>query len=301
MVHLDHVVAVLEESCLGRVERSRRGRLEGDVIHPRGQAQPGADRGIEVGKGLVVEIPYREQLAVAGVVEQMTGPAGLLEGGCGLGLHEREAHRLGVEAVGRVEVAGGDGDVVKRHGRHGTAGRTVRDVDRDETELGEADLHPDPFVQFGRWYDHAIAHGALQPDAMIVATSSLSGRPSVRMVLERLVLLRGAGPIGFGFFTNFESRKGVELSANPHAAIAFHWPAVLRQVRATGPVERIDDREADTYWASRPRASQLSAWASAQSAPIKQLAPSSKPACATSRRASAMASCRGRPSGAGSA
>jgi pyridoxamine 5'-phosphate oxidase len=141
-------------------------------------------------------------------------------------------------------------------------------VDRDETELGEADLHPDPFVQFGRWYEHAIAHGALQPDAMIVATSSLSGRPSVRMVLERLVLLRGAGPIGFGFFTSFESRKGVELSANPHAAIAFHWPEVLRQVRATGPVKRIDDREADTYWASRPRASQLSAWASAQSAPI---------------------------------
>jgi pyridoxamine 5'-phosphate oxidase len=79
------------------------------------------------------------------------------------------------------------------------------------------------------------------------------------------VLLRGVDERGFCFFTNFESRKGRELDANPQAAIAFHWPEVLRQVRATGGVERVSDAEADAYWYSRPRPSRVSAWASAQS------------------------------------
>jgi pyridoxamine 5'-phosphate oxidase len=126
--------------------------------------------------------------------------------------------------------------------------------------LRESDVDPDPFVQFARWYDDAVEHGQLQPDAMIVATSTPDGRPSVRMVL-----LRGVDERGFCFFTNFESRKGHELDANPQAAIAFHWPEVLRQVRATGTVERVSDREADAYWYSRPRPSRVSAWASAQS------------------------------------
>jgi pyridoxamine 5'-phosphate oxidase len=130
----------------------------------------------------------------------------------------------------------------------------------DARPLHESDVDPDPFVQFERWYDDAVEHGQLQPDAMIVATSTPDGLPSVRMVL-----LRGVDERGFCFFTNFESRKGRELDANPRAAIAFHWPEVLRQVRATGAVERVGDDEADAYWYARPRPSRVSAWASAQS------------------------------------
>ena len=129
--------------------------------------------------------------------------------------------------------------------------------------LHARDLDPDPFVQFQRWFDDAEAHGQLQPDAMVVATSTADGRPSARMVL-----LRGVDARGFCFYTNFDSRKGEELAANPHAAIALHWPEVLRQVRATGRVERVSDAESDAYWYARPPASRVSAWASAQSQPI---------------------------------
>jgi pyridoxamine 5'-phosphate oxidase len=83
-----------------------------------------------------------------------------------------------------------------------------------------------------------------------------------------MVLLRGVDDRGFWFFTNFESRKGIELAANPHVAIALHWPEVLRQVRATGRAERLTDADSDAYWYARPRASRVSAWASAQSRPI---------------------------------
>ncbi len=124
------------------------------------------------------------------------------------------------------------------------------------------DLDADPFVQFQHWFDDAREHGQLQPDAMVVATSTPDGRPSARMVL-----LRGVDH-GFCFFTNFASRKGEELAANPHAAIVLHWPEVLRQVRATGPVDRVADDESDAYWYSRPRESRISAWASAQSEPV---------------------------------
>jgi pyridoxamine 5'-phosphate oxidase len=129
--------------------------------------------------------------------------------------------------------------------------------------LHARDLDPDPFVQFQRWYDDAEAHGQLQPDAMVVATSTRDGHPSARMVL-----LRGVDDRGFCFYTNFGSRKARELAANPRAAIALHWPEVLRQVRATGRVERVADAESDAYWYARPRASRVSAWASAQSEPI---------------------------------
>ena len=117
--------------------------------------------------------------------------------------------------------------------------------------------------QFRRWYADAEAHGQLQPDAMVVATSTPDGRPSARMVL-----LRGVDQRGFCFYTNFDSRKGRDLAENPRAAIALHWPEVLRQVRATGRVEPVADDEADAYWYARPRASRVSAWASAQSAPV---------------------------------
>lgn len=126
--------------------------------------------------------------------------------------------------------------------------------------LRESDVDPDPFVQFTHWYDDAVAHGELQPDAMVVASCTPDAVPSARMVL-----LRGVDHRGFCFYTNYDSRKGRELDANPRAAIAFHWPEVLRQVRATGAVERVDDAESNAYWDNRPRASRVSAWASEQS------------------------------------
>jgi pyridoxamine 5'-phosphate oxidase len=130
----------------------------------------------------------------------------------------------------------------------------------DERVLREADVDPDPFVQFGRWYDDAVERGVPQPDAMIVASATTDAHPSAR-----IVLLRGVDDRGFVFFTNYESRKGRELHANPVAAVGLHWAEVHRQVRATGPVGRVGDDESDAYWSARPRASQLSAWASEQS------------------------------------
>jgi pyridoxamine 5'-phosphate oxidase len=126
--------------------------------------------------------------------------------------------------------------------------------------LRESDVDPDPFVQFTRWYDDAVTHRELQPDAMVVATCTPAAVPSARVVL-----LRGVDDRGFCFYTNYDSRKGREIDANPRAAIAFHWPEVLRQVRATGAVQRVDDAESDAYWHNRPRASRISAWASEQS------------------------------------
>jgi len=100
-------------------------------------------------------------------------------------------------------------------------------------------------------------------DAVVVATADASGAPSARVVL-----LRGFDARGFCFYTNYESRKGSELRVNARAAMVFHWPALHRQVRVTGPVEPVSDGESDAYWANRPVASRLSAWASNQSAPI---------------------------------
>jgi pyridoxamine 5'-phosphate oxidase len=129
--------------------------------------------------------------------------------------------------------------------------------------LREDDVDADPIRQFRRWYDDAEARGVLAADAMVVTSATPDGRPSARVVL-----LRGLDERGFAFYTNFESRKGRELEANPHAAVLFHWPEVHRQVRATGRVERVTRAESETYWDNRPRASRISAWASAQSEPI---------------------------------
>lgn len=166
----------------------------------------------------------------------------------------------GVEGPGRVEIGGRHRHVVERHARTLPAARSLGAVPIAARPLHASDLDPDPFVQFQRWYDDAQVHGQVQPDAMVVATATPDGRPSARMVL-----VRGVDARGFCFYTNFDSRKGRELATNPHAAIAFHWPEVLRQVRATGAVERVGDDESDVYWFSRPRASRISAWASAQS------------------------------------
>jgi pyridoxamine 5'-phosphate oxidase len=126
--------------------------------------------------------------------------------------------------------------------------------------LREADLDPDPFVQFQVWFDAAGAGGVPEPHAMTLATATPQGRPSARMVLLRAVDARG-----FVFFTNYKGRKGGELAVNPWAALVFYWPQVERQVRVEGPVARLAQAESDAYYASRALGSRLGAWASAQS------------------------------------
>jgi pyridoxamine 5'-phosphate oxidase len=118
----------------------------------------------------------------------------------------------------------------------------------------------DPFALFDEWMAEARASEPNDPDAMAFATADAKGRPSVR-----IVLLRRAGPEGFGFFTNLDSRKGEELAANPHGALALHWKSLRKQVRAEGPVEIVSDDEADAYFAGRSRESQIGSWASDQS------------------------------------
>jgi len=123
---------------------------------------------------------------------------------------------------------------------------------------------PNPFRQFERWYAEAVATGMKLPDAMALATATRQGMPSVRMVL-----LRGLTSGGFAFFTNYESRKGHELARNPHAALLFHWPPLERQVRIEGSIRKLTRRASREYFQSRPRESQLAAWASAQSTVIR--------------------------------
>lgn len=123
------------------------------------------------------------------------------------------------------------------------------------------DVDPDPVVQFRRWLDDAEAHPAVEEAAAVVlATADAQGRPSARAVL-----LRGIDERGFVFFTNARSRKAAELAVNPHAALAFVWQPLHRQVRVTGTVARLDGAAEDAYFATRPRGSQLAAWASDQS------------------------------------
>lgn len=121
----------------------------------------------------------------------------------------------------------------------------------------------DPFKLFEQWFAEARESEPNDPDAMALATATPDGRPSVRMVL-----LKGSGPEGFVFYTNLDSRKGAEIAANAHAALLFHWKSLRRQVRIEGPVEPVSDAEADAYFASRSRDSQLGAWASYQSRPL---------------------------------
>jgi pyridoxamine 5'-phosphate oxidase len=135
--------------------------------------------------------------------------------------------------------------------------------DFDAGGLSEAALDPDPIVEFGRWFAAVIEAGAPDPNAMILATADAHGMPSARTVLLKAVDQRG-----FVFYTNRTSRKGCDLAANPRAALVFPWFAVRRQVTVSGAVEVVADEEADAYFASRPRASQLGAWASRQSAVI---------------------------------
>ena len=122
---------------------------------------------------------------------------------------------------------------------------------------------PEPLSVLNAWYDEAVRGGGPTPDAMTLATASLDGRPSARIVLFKGVM-RGA----VLFVTNYQSRKGRELELNPQAALVMHFPLLERQVRLEGRVERATEAESDAYFRSRPRGSQLGAWASPQSQPI---------------------------------
>ena len=118
----------------------------------------------------------------------------------------------------------------------------------------------EPFAVFSQWYAEARSSEINDPDAMALATADADGRPDVRMVL-----LKHCDRDGFVFYTNFESAKGRQLAVNSNAALCFHWKSLRRQVRIRGPVARVSEAEADAYFATRPKDSQIGAWASRQS------------------------------------
>lgn len=138
-----------------------------------------------------------------------------------------------------------------------------RRVQYETAGLERTDLDDDPIVQWTRWYEQAASAGVAEPNAMSLATIDAAGAPD-----SRVVLARGADQRGFVFYSNFMSAKGQQLGANPVASAVFAWLDLHRQVRVRGTVSRVDDSESDAYFASRPRGSQLGAWASPQSQPI---------------------------------
>lgn len=141
----------------------------------------------------------------------------------------------------------------------------LRDLRRSYFEggLSDEEAGSDPLALFKAWLQQAIDRGLTEPHGMVLATVSADGTPSTRTVLLRAVDERG-----LVFFTNYESRKGRELSRNPNASLLFWWAELERQVRIDGRVERVADDESDRYFAVRPRGHQLAAWASAQSAVV---------------------------------
>jgi len=129
--------------------------------------------------------------------------------------------------------------------------------------LDEADLAVDPMTQFSGWLTEVVELGVPEPNAMVLSTADADGQPS-----SRHVLLKGVGPDGFVFFTNYGSRKGRELAANPRASLCFPWFCIGRQVVVTGLVTKVMRHESDEYFAARPRTSQLGAWASARQSEV---------------------------------
>ncbi|MFI4940715.1 MAG: pyridoxamine 5'-phosphate oxidase [Burkholderiales bacterium] len=126
--------------------------------------------------------------------------------------------------------------------------------------LTKSAVNADPILQFKSWMDEALKAELPEPNAMTLATVDADLKPSAR-----IVLIKGVDARGFVFFTNYESRKGRELEANPHAALLFHWIELERQVRIEGRIEKLQDAESDAYYASRPLDSRIGAWASEQS------------------------------------
>ncbi len=142
---------------------------------------------------------------------------------------------------------------------------SISDLRREyaAARLDESEVDPDPMRQFARWFDDARRAELLEPNAMTLATAAADGAPSAR-----IVLLKAADERGFTFFTDYRSRKGRELEANPRAALVFHWGELERQVRIMGTVSRMSREENEAYFLSRPRGSRLGAWTSHQSTVI---------------------------------
>lgn len=136
-------------------------------------------------------------------------------------------------------------------------------IDYAKGELIESAAATDPITQFARWFDAARDAGLAEINAMTLATADAGGLPSAR-----IVLLKGFDTAGFVFFTNYDSRKGRDLAANPRAALVFYWQPFERQVRIEGTVEKVSREESDLYFRTRPRGAQIGAWVSAQSEPI---------------------------------
>jgi pyridoxamine 5'-phosphate oxidase len=142
---------------------------------------------------------------------------------------------------------------------------SIADIRREyaRAELTEQTVLPDPIAQFRKWLDEAITAQELEPTAMTLATAGADGAPSARVVL-----LKGVDARGFVFYTNYESRKGRQLAENPRAALAVWWATLERQVNIAGDVEKLPREESERYFHSRPRTSQIGAWASRQSSVI---------------------------------
>jgi pyridoxamine 5'-phosphate oxidase len=138
----------------------------------------------------------------------------------------------------------------------------LADLRKDYTQAGltETDVAADPIVQFGVWFEQAVAAGLNEPNAMTLATATPDGVPSAR-----IVLLKGYDAGGFTFFTSYDGRKGKELAKNPRAALVFFWGELERQVRIEGTVAKVSREESDAYFQTRPSSSRISAWASPQS------------------------------------
>jgi pyridoxamine 5'-phosphate oxidase len=134
-------------------------------------------------------------------------------------------------------------------------------------ELSEANADANPLTQFTTWFNEALDHDILEPNAMTLATVNAAGQPSAR-----IVLIKGFDARGIAWYTNYDSRKGEELADNPRAALLFHWVALERQVRIEGTVSRVSEEESDTYFASRPYSSRIGAVASEQSRVIADAA-----------------------------
>ena len=136
-------------------------------------------------------------------------------------------------------------------------------LDYARESLTERDVDPDPILQFEKWFEEALHAGLIEPNAMTLATSTRDGHPSARVVL-----LKGADTNGFVFFTDYRSRKGAELDANPHVSLCFWWDALQRQVRISGTAVRVSREETAAYFHTRPHGSRVGAWASQQSATL---------------------------------
>lgn len=141
----------------------------------------------------------------------------------------------------------------------------ISEIRRDYllTELNESTVYDNPFKQFAKWIDEVVKSGMIDPSAMVLATSDKNSIPSVRVVL-----LKGYDDKGFTFYTNYESKKGKDIIENPHAALLFFWREFERQIRISGTVKKVSQKESEEYFHSRPYESQLAAWASKQSSII---------------------------------